>query len=82
MSDPIASEKNRMRRRDKKHDRRRNGMRVDSSARTLARVKLHKLGKSAEVPKEKVDELIKFFAANDPDYLMDKMREVFDPDLL
>jgi hypothetical protein len=82
VADQIAAERNRMRRRDKKQDRRRHGMRVDDSARRLARVKLGKLGKSAELPESKVTELIEFFAANDPDYLIQKMREVFDPDLL
>lgn len=77
----IEAERNRNRRRDKQFNKKRAGMRVDDSARKLALVKRRKTD-AKDYIKPDPEKLIEFFAANDPDYLFDKMREVFNPDLL
>lgn len=46
----LTAERNRIRRRDKKVRRRKDGMRVDDSAKKLARIKLKKVEKMYEAP--------------------------------
>ena len=46
MGIPIAAERNRNKRRDKKIKKKKSGMRVDDSARKLARLKKDQLGMS------------------------------------